>query len=86
MKFKSALGDGIFLHSLTPKEPLLQTMRHHVYASWTVPTVVAKLLLYSEAIQVCGAKLVSCSSAFWSNRSTGKGKTLLQLITEPPSK
>ena len=56
MKFKSVLGDGIFLHSLTPKEPLLQTMRHHLYAAWTVPTIVAKSFLYGEAIQVSGAQ------------------------------
>ena len=52
MKFKSFFGDGIFLHSLTPKEPLLQTMRHHIYAARTIPTFLAKFLLYVEAIQV----------------------------------
>ena len=54
MKFKSIFGDGIFLQSLTPKEPLLQTMRHRLYAAKTVPTIVAKFFLYAEAIQVCG--------------------------------
>lgn len=52
MKWSSSLGDGIFLHSVTPKEPLLQSMRHTIYASKSVPTVVVKCLLYAEAIQV----------------------------------
>lgn len=52
MKWSSIFGDGIFLQSVTPKEPLLQTMRHSMYAAWSVPTVVAKLLLYAEALQV----------------------------------
>lgn len=52
MKWSSIFGDGIFLQSVTPKEPLLQTMRHSIYAAWSVPTVVAKLLLYAEALQV----------------------------------
>jgi len=52
MKWRSSVGDGIFLHSITPKEPLLQIMRHSLYASWTVPTIVAKFLLYAEALQV----------------------------------
>lgn len=53
MKFKSAFGDGVFLHSLTPKEPLLHIMRHEIYVAKTMPTFVAKFLLYAEAIQVC---------------------------------
>lgn len=52
MKWSSIFGDGIFLQSVTPKEPLLQTMRHSMYAAWSVPTIVAKLLLYAEALQV----------------------------------
>lgn len=52
MKFKSAFGDGVFLQSLTPKEPLLHIMRHEIYAAKTMPTFVAKFLLYAEAIQV----------------------------------
>ena len=52
MKWHSSFGDGIFLHSLTPKEPLLQSMRHSIFASATVPTIVAKFYLYAEAIQV----------------------------------
>ena len=52
MKWRSSVGDGIFLHSITPKEPLLQIMRHSLYASWTVPTILAKFFLYGEALQV----------------------------------
>ncbi|XP_015766038.1 PREDICTED: cholesterol 7-desaturase-like [Acropora digitifera] len=52
MKFKSAFGDGVFLQSLTPKEPLLHIMRHEIYAAKTMPTFVAKFLLYAEAVQV----------------------------------
>ena len=52
MKWSSIFGDGIFLQSITPKEPLLQTMRHSMYAAWSVPTFAAKLLLYAEALQV----------------------------------
>lgn len=52
MKFKSAFGDGVFLQSLTPKEPLLHIMRHEIYAAKTMPTFMAKFLLYAEAIQV----------------------------------
>ena len=52
MKWRNFMGDGIFLHSITPKEPLLQIMRHSLYASWTVPTILAKFVLYIEALQV----------------------------------
>ena len=52
MRFKSHFGDGVFLQSLTPKEPLLQSMRHRVYAANTVPTIIAKFFLYAETIQV----------------------------------
>lgn len=52
MKWSCIFGDGIFLQSVTPREPLLQTMRHSMYAAWSVPTIVAKFLLYAEALQV----------------------------------
>jgi len=52
MKFKTSFGDGIFFHSLTPKEPLLQSMCHRLYAAKTIPTILAKFFLYAEAIQV----------------------------------
>ena len=57
MKWSSNFGDGIFLQSVTPKEPLLQTMRHSLYAAWSVPTIVAKFFLYAETLQVCAYTL-----------------------------
>ena len=64
MKFKTSFGDGIFFHSLTPKEPLLQSMCHRLYAAKTIPTILAKFFLYAEAIQVCGNTSNTLVSAF----------------------
>lgn len=38
--------------SLTPTEPLVQKMVHNIYATWTMPTVIAKFFMMGEAIHV----------------------------------
>ncbi|XP_064649514.1 cholesterol 7-desaturase nvd-like [Lineus longissimus] len=50
--FNSIFGSGVFVHSLTPTEPLNQKMVHNVYANWTMPTIIAKGYLLGEALQV----------------------------------
>lgn len=53
LAFDSPLfGKGTFLQTLTPVEPLIQRMIHHVYINNYVPTFVAKFFLYSEALMV----------------------------------
>lgn len=48
----SPFGEGVFIQSLTPQEPLLQELSHCIYADWKVPTFVSKFYLFGEALQV----------------------------------
>ncbi|KAK3605912.1 hypothetical protein CHS0354_017817, partial [Potamilus streckersoni] len=52
MEFSTILGKGVFLLSLTPLEPMVQRLVQNIYVSWTYPTVVAKIFMLAEAIQV----------------------------------
>ena len=45
--------------SLTPVEPLIQRMVHHVYFPWAVPIFIHKFFMFSEAIQVSGILTVN---------------------------
>jgi len=45
-------GKGAFLQSLTPTEPIVQHMIHHVYLNTWTPSIVAKVFLVSEALMV----------------------------------
>lgn len=50
--WKSFFGEGVFVQTLTPVEPLYQELTHTMYASWSVPQIVAKFYLVGEAKQV----------------------------------
>lgn len=52
LTFQSPLGNGAFLHHITPTEPLLQKLVHNIYIQRYSPTVVANFLMLGEAIQV----------------------------------
>lgn len=52
LTFQSPLGNGAFLHHITPSEPLLQKLVHNIYIQRYSPTVVANFLMLGEAIQV----------------------------------
>jgi cholesterol 7-dehydrogenase len=52
LTFESLFGNGCFLQVLTPVEPLMQRLIHHVYFQWYTPSVVAKFFLLGEALQV----------------------------------
>lgn len=52
LELNSIFGRGIFTHSITPVEPLVQKVVHNVYLDWKVPTIIAKCLMAAEAIQV----------------------------------
>ncbi|XP_045204742.2 cholesterol 7-desaturase nvd-like [Mercenaria mercenaria] len=43
---------GAWLHYLTPVEPLVQKLVHNLYMHWTVPNIVAKFFMLTEAIQI----------------------------------
>lgn len=45
-------GKGIFIQTLTPIEPLVQRVVHHVYINRRCPTIVAKFFLFGEALMV----------------------------------
>ena len=52
LTFNSIFGRGVYLQSITPVEPLVQKLVHNVYLDWKLPTILAKFLMVSEAIQV----------------------------------
>ncbi|KAL3870480.1 hypothetical protein ACJMK2_038535 [Sinanodonta woodiana] len=52
LDFVSLFGKGVFIHNLTPIEPMVQRLVHNIYVSWTYPTFVAKFFMLGEAIQV----------------------------------
>ena len=52
MTFESVLGNGAFLHTILPLEPMTQKITHQIYFHWAVPTIIAKFYMLSEALQV----------------------------------
>jgi cholesterol 7-dehydrogenase len=52
LTFDSLFGSGCFLQVLTPVEPVMQRLIHHVYFQRYTPTVVAKFFMFGEALQV----------------------------------
>ena len=52
MTFESVFGNGAFMHTIVPLEPMLQKITHQIYFHWAVPTIVAKFYMLSEALQV----------------------------------
>ncbi|XP_060600576.1 cholesterol 7-desaturase nvd-like [Ruditapes philippinarum] len=43
---------GAWLHYLTPVEPMVQKLVHNVYMHWSIPNIIAKFFMYTEAIQI----------------------------------
>eukprot|EP00121_Abeoforma_whisleri_P004104 Awhi_evm1s3703 len=52
LKFKSALGTGVFVQSIVPEEPRVQKLQHVLFCSWSIPSLVSKIYLIAEAKQV----------------------------------
>lgn len=52
LTFKSILGSGLFLQTLTPQEPLLQKYTLSAYADWWVPSFIIKLMIQGYDVQV----------------------------------
>ena len=62
MTFESVFGNGAFMHTIVPLEPMLQKITHQIYFHWAVPTIVAKFYMLSEALQVSHIHVL----LFWS--------------------
>ncbi|ESN96223.1 hypothetical protein HELRODRAFT_107375 [Helobdella robusta] len=45
-------GKGAYIQTLTPIEPLVQRVVHHIYVNNFFPTIVAKFFLFAEALMV----------------------------------
>ena len=52
LRFQSAFGNGVFIQTLTPEEPMLQRLTHEIYFNWWMPALLPKLMLRGEAVQV----------------------------------
>lgn len=52
LHFRSCLGEGVFVQTLTPVEPLHLVLVHRLYATWRMPNFIGKIILAFEAIQV----------------------------------
>ena len=52
MWFESAIGNGAFIHTVTPLEPLQQRVLHSIYMHWALPSAIGKFYLLAEALQV----------------------------------
>src|SRR5271156_6678982 len=52
MYFKTFLGEGVFIQTVTPVEPLLQSVIHRFYSSTWIIHPLAKMILNGEAKQV----------------------------------
>merc|ERR1719427_998522 len=52
LHWTSSLGEGIFVQTLTPLEPLHLCLVHRLYTNWKVPTWIDKIMLALEAVQV----------------------------------
>ncbi|PAA87755.1 hypothetical protein BOX15_Mlig020921g1 [Macrostomum lignano] len=51
LEFDSLFGKGVFLHCVTPVEPLLLRVHHSIYMQRWVPNIVATVYLNGEAFQ-----------------------------------
>ncbi|XP_041370534.1 cholesterol 7-desaturase nvd-like [Gigantopelta aegis] len=52
LRFTSWFGNGVYIQSLTPIEPMVQKLVHNIYVTKYMPMCVAKFLMLGEAIQV----------------------------------
>jgi len=50
LKFESPFGNGVFVQTLTPEEPMLQKLTHEIYFQWWMPAILPKLMLRGEAM------------------------------------
>jgi cholesterol 7-dehydrogenase len=57
LTFECMLGNGVYIQSLTPVEPMVQKLVHNIHISWKTPTFVAKFMMLGEAIQVTHSTL-----------------------------
>jgi cholesterol 7-dehydrogenase len=67
LHFKTPFGDVAIVQSVTPVEPMVQRMLHRVYCSRFVPTFVAKMTLYLEALQV-DRDVMIWNNKMWRNK------------------
>eukprot|EP01147_Barroeca_monosierra_P000688 gene688-3988_t len=72
LEWSSFFGTGVFVQALTPKEPLYQELTHAIYASSSVPQIVAKFYLFGEAKQVERDVMV------WNNKMYRKAPVLVK--------
>ncbi|XP_061165165.1 cholesterol 7-desaturase nvd-like [Saccostrea echinata] len=52
LTFESPVGNGAYIHHITPVEPMLQKLVHNIYVQRYMPTIVATFFMIAEAIQV----------------------------------
>ena len=52
LTFNSAVGSGVYLHHITPCEPLKQRLIHQMYFTHYVPAIIPKFFLLAEALMV----------------------------------
>eukprot|EP00045_Choanoeca_perplexa_P007238 m.64040 g.64040 ORF g.64040 m.64040 type:complete len:449 (+) comp13992_c0_seq1:136-1482(+) len=72
LTWNSFFGEGVFMQALTPQEPLYQELTHSIYASSTVPQIIAKFYLFGEAKQVERDVMV------WNNKMYRKNPVLIK--------
>lgn len=58
LTFKSFLGSGLMMHTLTPQEPLLQKYTLTIFADWWIPTFITKAIVKGYDVQVQSDLLV----------------------------
>lgn len=52
LTFNSIFGRGVYVQSVTPTEPLVLRVIHHIYVNKNIPTILAKFFLLAESIQL----------------------------------
>jgi hypothetical protein len=52
MTITSPVGNGVYIHNVTPVEPLKQRLVQQIYFSRFVPPFIPKLFLLAEALMV----------------------------------
>jgi len=52
LQFQTPFGEGVYIHTVTPQEPLLQRLLHQMYFTWYVPAIIPKFYLMGEAYMI----------------------------------
>ena len=78
LTWESFFGQGAFVQSLTPTEPLVQNLNHCVWAEYRVPAFIAKFYMYGEAIQVERDVMVWNNKRYNNNPVLCKGDSLIK--------